>query len=75
MSRIQEKIIDLTSRRYYIVMQDGKDGWAKSSDEVDAAKGAAQFCNALNMDADANDEPHYMVELQPTGRIVRVGFD
>ena len=75
MSRIHEKIIDLTTRRYFIVLQDGKDGWAKSSDEIDTAKGAAQLCKALNMDADSADEPHYMVELRPTGRIVKVGLE
>lgn len=75
MNRIQEKIADLTARRYFIVMQDGKDGWVTSIGEVDTAKNAAQLCQAMNMDVDAGEEPHYMVELRPTGRIVRVGFD
>lgn len=75
MSRIAEKLIDLMGRRYFIVMQDGKDGWTKSCDELDTAKGAAQLCKALNMDREAGGEPHYMVELRPTGRIVRVGLD
>ncbi len=71
MSRIAENLIELMGRRYFIVMQDGKDGWVKACDEIDTAKGAAQLCMALSMDADAEEEPHYMVELRPTGGLSR----